>query len=223
MSAYFITATGTGIGKTVLTTALAYQLKEKGRNVMAVKPVISGFEDGDLENDTALIAASLGLSFNTENIRKISPFRYRAAISPNLAAAIERREIEPEALLDFCDKTISSHDTTLIEGIGGTHVPLAEDFLVADWIHDLELPTILVTGSYLGALSHTLVSVEALLGMGINIAAIVVSQSEDQPMPFAETVTALMEQLPDQKIFSLPRIEKEPLFKNAPDLTRILD
>ena len=110
MSAYFITATGTGIGKTVLTTALAYQLKEKGRNVMAVKPVISGFEDGDLENDTALIAASLGLSFNTENIRKISPFRYRAAISPNLAAAIERREIEPEALLDFCDKTISSHD-----------------------------------------------------------------------------------------------------------------
>lgn len=222
MSAYFITATSTGIGKTVLTTALAHQLKEKGRKVMAVKPVISGFEEGDLENDTALIAASLGLPLNAENIQRISPFRFEAAISPNLAAAIERREIEPEALLDFCDKTIASYDITLIEGIGGSHVPIAPDFLVADWILDLDIPTILVTGSYLGALSHTLVSVEALLAMGIQIAGIVVSQSEEEPMPFAETVTALMEQLPDQKIFALPRIEKNPLFKNAPDLTRIL-
>lgn len=223
MSAFFITATGTAIGKTVLTTALAFQLKQKGQSVMAVKPVISGFEEGDLENDTALVAASLGLAFTPENIRKISPFRYQAAISPNLAAAKEGRETPPEALLDFCDKTIASHDITLIEGIGGSHVPLAEDFLVADWISDLDIPAILVTGSYLGALSHTLVSVEALLAMGVKIAAVVVSQSLVEPMPFAETVTALMEQLPDQKIFNLPRIEKEPLFKNAPDLTRILD
>lgn len=223
MSAFFITATGTGIGKTVLTTALAFQLKQKGRNVIAIKPVISGFEEGDLENDTALIAASLGLSFSPKNIQKISPFRYQAAVSPNLAAAKEGREISPEALLDFCDKTITSHDITLIEGIGGTHVPIAEDFLVADWIHDLELPTILVTGSYLGALSHTLVSVEALQAMGIKIAAIVVSQSGKEPMPFVETVAALMEQLPDQRIFSLPRIEKEPLYENAPDMLRIFD
>lgn len=222
MSAFFITATGTAIGKTVLTTALAFQLKQKGQSVMAVKPVISGFEEGDPENDTALIAASLGLAFTPENIRKISPLRYQAAISPNLAAAGEGREIEPEALLDFCDKTITSHDITLIEGIGGTHVPLAEDFLVADWISDLDIPAILVTGSYLGALSHTLVSVEALSAMGIKIAAVVVSQSEVEPMSFVETVTALMEQLPDQNIFSLPRIEKKPLFKNAPELTRIL-
>lgn len=223
MSAFFITATGTGIGKTVLTTALAFELKKRGRKVMAVKPVISGFEDGDLENDTALIAASLGLPFNAENINKISPFRYLAAVSPNLAAAREGREILPEALLDFCDKTIANYDLTLIEGIGGSHVPLAEDFLVADWILDLDIKAILVTGSYLGALSHTLVSAQALLGMGINIAGIVVSQSEDEPMPFAETVTALMDQLPDQKIFALPKIEKEPLFEHAPDLLRILD
>ncbi|MEE8295345.1 MAG: dethiobiotin synthase, partial [Sphingomonadales bacterium] len=116
MNAFFITATGTGIGKTVLTAGLAFQLKKKGRKVMAVKPVISGFEDGDLENDTALIAASLGLPFNAENINKISPFRYLAAVSPNLAAAREGREIMPEALLDFCDKTITNYDLTLIEG-----------------------------------------------------------------------------------------------------------
>ncbi len=75
----------------------------------------------------------------------------------------------------------------------------------------------------MGALSHTLVTVEALLGMGIKIAAIVVSQSEDEPMPYAETVSALMEQLPDERIFSLPRINKTPLYKHAPDLLRILD
>ncbi len=223
MSAYFVTATGTGIGKTALTTALAFQLREKGMDVMAVKPIISGFEEDDPENDTAQIAASLGLSFNPATIQKISPFRYQAAISPNLAAAREGRTIEPEAVLDFCDKTIASHDITLIEGIGGSHVPLAEDFLVADWIHDLDIPTILVTGSYLGALSHTLVSIEALSSMGIKIKAVVVSQSLEEPMSFPETVTAIMEQLPDQKIFSLPRITTLPLYENAADLTRILD
>ena len=59
--------------------------------------------------------------------------------------------------------------------------------------------------------------------MGIKIAAIVVSQSEDEPMPFAETVTAIMEQLPDLKVVALPRIKEMPLYEHAPDLLKIFD
>lgn len=222
MKPYFITATGTEIGKTALTSTLCWQLRKKGRDVFAIKPVISGFEDGDLENDTCQIAKALGRSCHEETIRRVSPFRFTAPLSPNLAAAREGKAIIPEEVLEFCDKTIREHDITLIEGIGGTHVPIAEDFLVADWILDLGIPAVLVTGSYLGALSHTLVSVEALQAMGIEIASIVVSQSEEEPMPFKETVRALMEELPDQNIFAFPRVSKTPVYEHAPDMTKVL-
>jgi dethiobiotin synthetase len=222
MSAYFITATGTEIGKTVLTTALAWQLKQAGRNVVALKPVISGFEDDNPEVDTAQIAASLGLPLDQETINTISPFRFRDPISPNLAAAREGKEINPEKLLDFCDRAMASFDVTLIEGIGGTHVPVAKDFLVADWILDLDIPAVLVTGSYLGALSHTLVTVEALQAMGVKIQSIVVSQSADEPMRLEETVAALIDEIHDVPIFALPRIKAEPLYEHAPDMRKVL-
>ncbi len=222
MSAFFITATGTGVGKTVVTSALAWQLKNQGKEVLALKPVISGFEEEDQGSDTAILAASLGLPLDAETVRSISPYRFREPISPNLAAENEGRKIDPERLLDFCDKAMASFETTLIEGIGGTHVPLAKDFLVADWILDMNIPAILVTGSSLGALSHTLVSLDALQGMGIKIRAVVVSQSLDEPMAFTETVKALSNQLPGHDIVALPRIEKTPLYENAPDLTRII-
>lgn len=222
MSAFFITATGTGIGKTVLTTALCYQLRQRGEEVFAIKPVITGFDAKDRDNDTLLIAKSLGLSQDEGTIERISPFRFREPLSPDIAAAIEGRDIDPEEVLEFCDQAIAGHDITLIEGIGGTHAPLGRDFLVADWILDLAIPAVLVTGSYLGTLSHTLVTVEALQAMGISLKAVVVAQSEDEPMPLEKTVTALMEHLPGQRIFSLPRIRNKPLFENAPDLTGVL-
>lgn len=223
MSALFITATGTGIGKTLVTAVLTFQLKQKGHSVIALKPVISGFEDGGKPNDTTILAAAAGLDIGPATIERISPWRFKAPLSPNIAAAREGREIPVKELVAFCKKTIAGNDYTLIEGIGGSHVPLARGYLVADWIKALEIPALVVTGSYLGALSHTLTTLRALRADRIPVAGVVVSASREEPMALAETVTALGDQSPDTKIFPLKRILKEPLWKHAPDLIRVFE
>lgn len=221
MSALFITGTGTGIGKTLVTAALTFQLKQKGHNAMALKPVISGSEEGGKPKDTNILAAAMGLGNGPATVERISPWRFKAPLSPNIAAAQEGREIPIKELVAFCKKVIAGNDNTLIEGIGGSHVPLAKGYLVADWIKALEIPALVVTGSYLGALSHTLTTLRALKADGIPVAGVVVSESLEEPMALAETVTALWDQSPDIKIFPLKRIRKEPPWKHAPDLIQI--
>ena len=58
MKPFFITSTGTGIGKTLTTTSLCWQLRQQGKSVTALKPVISGYDPIDLDNDSAKILKS---------------------------------------------------------------------------------------------------------------------------------------------------------------------
>ena len=61
MTTYFITSSGTGIGKTLVAAALAWQLRERGRSVRAIKPVISGFEpETATESDSGILLTALG-------------------------------------------------------------------------------------------------------------------------------------------------------------------
>ena len=222
MKAMFITGTGTGVGKTVVTAALTWQLKQNGQNAMAIKPVISGFEEGGY-NDTTMLAKCMGLGTGPNTFDRISPWRFKAPLAPNIAADREGKKIPIKKLVSFCNKTIRENENTLIEGIGGTHVPLAKGVLVIDWIKALKIPVLVVTGSYLGALSHTLITLQALKAEKIPVAGVVVSESLDEPMSLAETVTALWEQTPEVRIFPLKRIDKKPLWKNAPDLLELFD
>jgi len=222
MTALFITATGTGVGKTLVTAALTFQLKQKGHNAMALKPVISGFEDGAGPNDTTILAAAMGLGAGPATIERISPWRFKAPLAPNIAAAREGRELLLKEVVAFCKKTISENDNTLIEGVGGTYVPLAKGVVVTDWIKALKIPALVVTGSYLGALNHTLTTLRALKADGIPLAGVVVSESPDMPMGLSETVTALWDQSPETRIIPLKRITAEPLWKHAPDLLELM-
>lgn len=218
MSGLFITATGTGVGKTIVTAALTHQLQQLGRPVLALKPVISGFEDG-IENDATIL---LGLQPG-KNLNDISPWRFKAPLAPNIAAAKEGREIDREALIAFCEKCIQTKSVALIEGIGGSHVPLAPNFLVADWISALKIPAVVVTGSYLGAIHHTLSTLAALAAKGVDVAALVISESTKAAMPLSETKTALAEHLPGLQIISLKRIQRTPPWRFADDLTGLVE
>ena len=222
MKALFITGTGTGVGKTVVTAALTWQLKQNGQNAIALKPVISGFSERD-ESDTTILAKCMGLGNGLNTFDRISPWRFKAPLAPNIAADREGKKIPIKKLVSFCKKTIRENENTLIEGIGGTHVPLAKGVLVIDWIKALKIPVLVVTGSYLGALSHTLITLQALKAEKIPVSGVVVSESLDEPMSLAETVTALWEQTPEVRIFPLKRIEQKPLWQNAPDLLGLLD
>lgn len=192
MSTLFITATGTEIGKTFVTRALISRLRAQGRPVRALKPIASGFDAASAAtSDSALLLQAQGLPLDSEALDAISPWRFSAPLSPDMAAAKEGRAIDFESLLRFCRGDPTSTDPTLIEGIGGVMVPLDGRHTVLDWIQALECPVLLVAGSYLGTLSHTLTAVGVLHESGCSIAGIVINESPHQPVPPEETADSL--------------------------------
>ena len=120
---FFITASGTGDGKTLIACALGFQLQKKGFRVRTLKPVISGYGPDDMDtSDSGLILQSLGIAVVADAIAGISPWRYAAAIAPNMAAKREGGAIDLVALAGFCrDGLAGGHDITLIEGVGGVY------------------------------------------------------------------------------------------------------
>jgi dethiobiotin synthetase len=225
VSAYFITAAGTEVGKTVVATILCRQLRALGKRVRAVKPVITDFDDECPEGtDTALLLEAQGLEVTPETIADISPWRFCAALSPDMAARREGLCIDFRALVEYCaGQRGGDADLLLFEGIGGVMVPLTENLTVADWITALDVPTILVTGSYLGSLSHGLTAAEALKTKGVPVAAVVVSESPENPVPLVETVDTLRRFLRPMPVLALPRLAAgADAWQGAPDLTAAL-
>lgn len=171
MSLLFVTGAGTGIGKTYVTAHLTRQLR-----VRAVKPVISGFDPAaPAGSDSAILLEAMGEALTPANIDAISPWRYAAALAPNMAARRENRTIDLPAIVDWC---AAQSGSVIIEGVGGVMSPVTDEETVLDWIVALDCPALLVGGSYLGAISHTLTAFEALRACAIAVAAIVVSESE---------------------------------------------
>ncbi len=189
---YFITAVGTNIGKTYLTCCLINYIKNIGRKAIALKPVITGWEDGAEENDTLRILSSMEWDIISENIDTISPWRYKAALAPNMAAAIENKEINYSQLLTFCNQKQQGYDFCFIEGAGGVMTPLYRNKTILDLISDLKIDVILVTGSYLGSISHSLTAIKALESIGASINSIIVNNTlVGNNIPIEDTILQL--------------------------------
>jgi dethiobiotin synthetase len=226
MSGLFITGVGTGVGKTLVTTILCHQLRAIGRSVSAIKPVVSGFAEDYPESDPALILRSLGMAATPEGIAAISPWRFEAPISPHLAARRERRSVTVEEVAQFCRQHAGRPGSIrLIEGAGGIMSPLCERATCIHLIGRLGEPVVLVTGTYLGAFSHTLTALGALIVMEVPVRGIVVSDSADG-VGITETVEGLREfGASDVPIYTLPRLagDAERRWRSAPPLTGLCE
>jgi dethiobiotin synthetase len=219
VSTIFVTASGTGVGKTLLTRLAIEQLRSRGEKVDALKPVVTGFEPNEAAtSDPGFLLASLGRAVDAAELDRISPWRLRAPLSPDMAAARERRSIPFDALVDFCRRQ-PPDALTIIEGVGGVLVPLDAEHTVADWIAALGVPAVLVTGSYLGAISHTLAAYESLRSRGIPVRSIVVSASVDEPVPTEETAGTIERFCRPVLVHVLPRVGGD---REAPDVMPML-
>jgi dethiobiotin synthetase len=214
MRNYFVTATGTDIGKTYVTAGIIRAARQAGRPFSAIKPLLSGYNPQDAANsDPAILLAAMGKQATEQNIASITPWRFAAPLSPDMAAAREGRQIDVEALTLFCKAALeTAPETLLIEGVGGVAVPLDATRIVADWIAALRIPAILVAGSYLGTISHTITAAETLVVRGISIAAIVLNQSPQSPVPPEETAAVLARFLP-HPIHIIPRNSGDDPFR----------
>ncbi len=220
MSALFIAGAGTDVGKTHVTAGLIRTLRTRGVEVAALKPLVSGFDADDwAQSDPGRLLQALGQPLTDETLAALSPWRYRAPLSPDMAAEREGRSIDFDALLALCQQRIAAAGDSplLIEGVGGVMSPISPTTTNLDWMRGLGAPIVLVAGSYLGSISHTLTAASVIRNAGLSLAAIVVSESEGADTPFAETLASL-ERLSGARLFGVRR--DQPAEQWAPAILR---
>ena len=218
MTAFFVTATGTDIGKTFTTAGLIRALWRADRTVDAAKPVISGFTMAGLDaSDTGVLLSALGRALNQDEAERISPWRFSTPLSPDMAAEAEGKVVDFAALLaDSRARIAAAEDILLIEGVGGIMVPLDATHTVLDWMEALGLPVLLVAGSYLGTISHTLSALDVLTRRGLRVAALVISETPGSTVGLDQTFATLRRFIPaETEILALPRLaagQDHPVF-----------
>ena len=205
MTAIFITATGIDVGKTFVAASLIGHFRQMGRVVEVIKPVVSGYDPTQAAtSDPAVLIKALGVPVTPQAIEQISPWRFRAPLSPDLAAQREGRAIDVDDVIAFCQRAIDQRqDVLLIEGVGGVMVPLDDQRTILDVMMALRLPVILVAGSYLGTISHTLTALDSLYRRDMNVMATIVSETSGSTVPLDETV-AVISRFADP-VIGLPR------------------
>lgn len=174
MNALFVTGTDTGVGKTVVTAALAAAARHLGIAVSVCKPVQTGTADGD--DDLAEIT-------RLSTVTDVHPgFRYPLPMAPASAA---RRAGMPMPTRSGLRETITAADRgglTLVEGAGGLLVDLADDgTTLADLATDFRAPVLVVVSAGLGTLNHTELTLEALAHRGIRCAGLMVGSWPGAP------------------------------------------
>lgn len=172
MKAIFVTGTDTGVGKTVVTGLVARYIQEMGYNVITQKWIQSG---SSLPKDINL---HLRLMRKKKDYVKryfnyVCPYIFKFPSSPHLASIIEKKRISAKEIKRSFNQLSNIFDFVVVEGIGGALVPYNKKGLVIDIAKELKLPTLIVAANKLGAINHTLLTVEALRKRKLKILGIV--------------------------------------------------
>jgi dethiobiotin synthetase len=176
VSILFVTGTDTGIGKTMVTTALAATLAARGRRVGVVKPVETGCRSGDdglVPEDALTLAAA---ARDPAPLESVCPYRLPDPLAPALAAERAGVTIDVEGLATHLRRRAATVDVLLVEGAGGLLVPLTRHESFADLALRLGARVLVVVGSRLGAINHALLTFEVLTRRGIALAGYVVNR-----------------------------------------------
>ena len=160
MAGLFVTGTDTGVGKTFVARGIASALRARGRRVGVLKPIETGCGSAIDRRpaDALALRAAAGSSLPLDCI---CPYRLDAPLAPDVAARLENVQIDPAVIAAAFRAIEQVHDVTLVEGAGGLLVPIVERYSMADLARDLDLPLLVVVDSKLGAINHTLLTLEA--------------------------------------------------------------
>jgi dethiobiotin synthetase len=174
----FVTGTGTGVGKTIVSAALLAAMRATGEPVRTYKPVVTGLSEpsGKWPPDHELLGAAAGM-----DPEDVAPLRFGPAVSPHLAAYLAGQPINTRALIESATTSTRASDTLIVEGVGGLLVPLADDFTVRDLAVELALPVLIAAPPGLGTINHTLLTIEAARAVQLSVAAVVLTPWPSAP------------------------------------------
>lgn len=168
----FVTGTDTGVGKTLVSAGLALALKARGMKVGVMKPVATGCH-GTEKRLVPPDAVYLFEAAENEYPSLTSPSRFRNPLAPNVAAVLEKKEVNLDNIRKAYLELQKHYDYIIVEGIGGLMVPLTQDYFVTNLIREFKLPMLIVARVGLGTINHTLLTVDAAVIRGLEIRGII--------------------------------------------------
>ncbi|HLS59545.1 MAG TPA: dethiobiotin synthase [Virgibacillus sp.] len=216
MSGYFVTGTGTDIGKTVVTSLLVEYLNVGHRTYFPYKPIQTGAYEVDGEY-VAPDPEVYKLSMEGALRDKCYTYLLKTASSPHFAAARENIIFDLSMIHRDINAIKESNDGIIVEGAGGLYVPITEDgYCMIDLMKDLLLPVILVGEAGLGTINHTVLSIKALQANDIPIAGVIVNGTNQENEMLEKDNIKMIERLTNiQVIGTIPFVQNiESLLKD---------
>ncbi len=172
MGGFFITGTSTEVGKTFVTVLLLRAYAASGVEAVGYKPVACGSRE-DADHLHRASAGQLSLD-------DINPLAYRVPAAPLAAAMIENRPVEWAAMLEGAMHLARDYPVVLVEGVGGWKVPCTAELTMADLATELGWPVIVVVDNRLGALNHTLLTLESIHDHGLHCAGMILNHPGEE-------------------------------------------
>ena len=209
---YGVTGTDTGIGKTVVTCALAARARQLGLRVSAMKPIESGIvdrpvSDHGLASDADRLRAACG---STLPLAVVRPYVLEEPLAPMVAAERASVAIDFTVLDAALAQVEQDAEVVLVEGAGGLLVPITGTVSYLDLFARWRLPLLLVAGNKLGVLNHVLLTVRAAEAAGVPVRAIVLTSLSERDATVAEATNfdALVTLLPQHTVLRFPWVDR---------------
>jgi dethiobiotin synthetase len=200
---FFVTGTGTEVGKTVVAALIARSLVATGARVAVFKPAVSGLDSGG-EPDHGLLRRAAG---SVQPDDAIAPYRYGPPVSPHLAAELAGEGIDPARLLRAARAAAAGADHLVCEGVGGLLVPLTLGYLVRDFARDLGLPVVIAANPGLGTINHTLLTIEAARAVGLEVALVALTPWPGDPSVVQRSNRDAIERLGSVRVEPVPELD----------------
>lgn len=213
---FFVTATDTSVGKTVVSAAIIRALTLFGLKVAAMKPIETGcLKSGKMlqSSDGAFLKK---LTVMDEKINIVTPYMFELPLSPYTASYKEKKEIETDVIFKAYDGLLKKYDSIVIEGAGGLYVPIKKGYFMADLAREMELPLIIVARPGLGTINHTMLTISYARSKGIPIAGVIFNYVSQPDYSQAEkTNPSVLKELTDVPFLGtfpfLPVVEEETI------------
>ena len=176
MKSLFVTGTDTDVGKTCVSASIVKNLRDMDIDVGVMKPFASGHKknSNSLPQDVEILMKYSG---SQDPIDLVNPYFFEIPTSPYDAAKILVQKINLQKVIDAYNKLLSSHDLVIVEGIGGLMTPITQNYFVSNLISELDIDTIVVMGSKLGTVNHTLLTYEHCKQMHLKLKGFVINQT----------------------------------------------
>lgn len=206
----FVSGVDTDAGKSIATGWIARRLLDQGTRVITQKLVQTGNvgHSEDIDRHRAM----MGRGFFPEDKEGLTmPAIYSYPCSPHLAARIDKRPLDLQAIEQATQALDARYEEVLLEGAGGLMVPLTEELLTIDYVRQHHYPLIFVTGGVLGSISHTLLAFEALKARDIRVVRVVYNRFPGRKDPVIDNESCAYLKACAAKLFPDALWEELPL------------